>query len=201
MSSGLSILSDEEGFMEGRILYFEKGGKANTDATLAIVRERVEALGIRQVVVASTHGYTAKRASVALEGLDVEIIAVTICAGFDDVGWTMTDEERASVEALGVTVLTCMHALGDDVSEAFTDAAPNRIVRETLYRFSQGMKVAVEVALMAADAGLLDMSQEIVAVAGTGEGADTALVLKPAYPRKFKQLDIREILAMPRGRD
>jgi uncharacterized protein len=187
--------------MEGRILYFEKGGKANTDATLAIVRERVEALGIRQVVVASTHGYTAKRASVALEGLDVEIIAVTICAGFDDVGWTMTDEERASVEALGVTVLTCMHALGDDVSEAFTDAAPNRIVRETLYRFSQGMKVAVEVALMAADAGLLDMSQEIVAVAGTGEGADTALVLKPAYPRKFKQLDIREILAMPRGRD
>ena len=52
--------------MEGRILYFEKGGKANTDATLAIVRERVEALGIRQVVVASTHGYTAKRASVAL---------------------------------------------------------------------------------------------------------------------------------------
>jgi hypothetical protein len=87
------------------------------------------------------------------------------------------------------------------VSDAFTDAAPNRIVRETLYRFSQGMKVAVEVALMAADAGLLDMSEEIVAVAGTGEGADTALVLKPTYTRTFKQLDIREILAMPRGRD
>ena len=186
--------------MEGRILYFEEGGKANTDATLEIVRERVEALGIRQVVVASTHGYTAKRASEVLEDLDVAIIAVTICAGFDEVGWTMTEEERASVEALGVTVLTCMHALGDDVSEAFMDAAPNRIVRETLYRFSQGMKVAVEVALMAADAGLLDMSQEVIAVAGTGEGADTALVLKPAYTRKFKELDIREILAMPRGR-
>lgn len=186
--------------MEGRILYFDKGGKANTDATLEIVRERVEALRIRQVVVASTHGYTAERASAALEGLDVEIIAVTICAGFDDVGWTMTEEERASVEALGVTVLTCMHALGDDVSETFTNSAPNRIVRETLYRFSQGMKVAVEVALMAADAGLLDMSQEIVAVAGTSEGADTALVLKPAYTRTFKDLDIREILAMPRGR-
>jgi hypothetical protein len=187
--------------VEGRILYFEEGGKANTDATLEVVRERVEALGLHQVVVASTHGYTAKRAAVALEGLDVAIIAVTICAGFDDVGWTMTAEERASVEALDVTVLTCMHALGDDVSDAFTDAAPNRIVRETLYRFSQGMKVAVEVALMAADAGLLDMSEEIVAVAGTGEGADTALVLKPTYTRTFKQLDIREILAMPRGRD
>jgi hypothetical protein len=187
--------------MEGRILYFEEGGKANTDATLEFVRERVEALGIRQVVLASTHGFTAKRAAALLGDIDVELIAVSICAGFDDVGWTMTDEERASVEALGVKVLTTMHALGDDVSEAFTNAAPNRIVRETLYRFSQGMKVAVEVALMAADAGLLDMSREIVAVAGTGEGADTALVLKPAYPRKFKQLEIREILAMPRGHD
>ena len=187
--------------MEGRILYFEKGGKANTDATLEIVRERVEALGIRQVVLASSHGYTAKRASVLLDGLGVEIIAVTICDSFDNVGWTMTDEERTAVEAEGVTVLTCMHALGDDVSEAFTNAAPNRIVRETLYRFSQGMKVAVEVALMAADAGLLDMSREIVAIAGSSDGADTALVLKPAYPRKFKQLDIREILAMPRRRD
>ncbi len=186
--------------MEGRILYFDKGGKANTDATLEIVRERVEALRIRQVVVASTHGYTAERASVApfgtrwqandLAGTTALLVCVELC----------TLHFRASVEALGVTVLTCMHALGDDVSDAFTDAAPNRIVRETLDRFSQGMKVAVEVALMAADAGLLDMSQEIVAVAGTGEGADTALVLKPAYTRTFKDLDIREILAMPRGR-
>ena len=71
-------------------------------------------------------------------------------------------------------------------------------MRETLYRFCQGMKVAVEVALMAADADLLDMSQEIIAIAGTGEGADTAIVLKPAYARKFKKIEIREILAKPR---
>ncbi|MFN2108108.1 MAG: hypothetical protein ACK2UI_00475, partial [Anaerolineae bacterium] len=57
---------------------------------------------------------------------------------------------------------------------------------------------AVEVALMAADADLLDMSQEIIAIAGTGEGADTAIVLQPAYARKFKKLEIREILAKPR---
>ncbi len=188
--------------MEGKILYFEKPGKANTDATLALARQRVEALGIQQIVVASTHGYTAKRAKAIFDGLDVEIIAVSICAGFDEEGWTMQPEEREALEELGITVLTSLHALGDDVNDAFKGDAPNKIVRDTLYRFCQGMKVAIEVAIMAADAGLLDITpqhtREIVAVAGTGEGADTALVLKPACARKFKDLEIREILAKPR---
>jgi hypothetical protein len=51
---------------------------------------------------------------------------------------------------------------------------------------------------MAADAGLLDMSKEVISIAGTGSGADTAIVCKPAYPRTFHQLQILEILAKPR---
>jgi hypothetical protein len=188
--------------MEGKILYFEKPGKANTDVTLSVARQRAEALGLKQIVVASTHGYTAKRAKAIFDGLDVEIIAVSICAGFDEEGWTMQPEERTALEEIGVTVLTSLHALGDDVNDAFKGDTPNKIVRDTLYRFCQGMKVAVEVAIMAADAGLLDISpqntREIIAVAGTGEGADTALVIKPACARKFKDLEIREILAKPR---
>lgn len=185
--------------MESRVLYFEESGKANTDATLRLVRERAAALGIKQIVVASSHGYTARRAAEIFAGLDVEIIAVTICAGYEDLGWTMSAAERQTLEGLGIKVLTTMHALGDDVSHALGSHAANHSVRETLYRFCQGMKVAVEVALMAADAGLLDMTQEIIAVAGTGEGADTALVLKPAYPRKFGELEILELLAKPRS--
>lgn len=184
--------------MEGKILYFETQGIANTDATLGAARGRAEALGIRQIVLASSHGYTAKRAAAIFDGLDVHIIAVTLSASFTDLGWPMTPAERAEVEALGVTVLTGIHSLGDDVSDAFAGYPPNKIVRETLYRFSQGMKVAVEVALMAADADLLDMSQEIIAIAGSSEGADTAIVIKPAYARTFKKLEIREILAKPR---
>jgi hypothetical protein len=95
-----------------------------------------------------------------------------------------------------------VHALGDGVGAAFSDKyggqAPEEIVCDTLYRFSQGMKVAVECTLMAAGAGLLDMSQEVIAVAGTDGGADTAIVCKPAYPRTFHALEIREVLAKPR---
>jgi hypothetical protein len=184
--------------VEGKTLYFQTPGQANTGPTLAAARQRAQELGIRQVVVASTHGYTALEAKKAFAGLDVDIIAVSICAGFDEEGWTMTAAERAQIEAQGIAVLTSLHALGDDVSEALGRTAPNVVVRETLYRFCQGIKVAVEIAIMAADAGLLDTSAEIISVAGTGEGADTAIVLTPACARRFRDLQIHEILAKPR---
>jgi hypothetical protein len=184
--------------VEGKTLYFETPGQANTQATLAAARQRTVELGIRQIVVASTHGYTALEARKAFAGLDVDIIAVSICAGFDDEGWTMSAAERAQIEAQGIVVLTSLHSLGDDVSEALGGAAPNMVVRETLYRFCQGMKVAVEIAVMAADAGLLDTSAEVISIAGTGEGADTAIVLTPTCARKFRSLLIHEILAKPR---
>jgi len=77
-------------------------------------------------------------------------------------------------------------------------SAPEEIVRDTLYRFSQGTKVAVEYLLMAADAGLLDMDQEAISIGGTDSGADTAIVCQPAFSRSFHELEIREILARPR---
>jgi hypothetical protein len=184
--------------MESRILYFERPGKENTLATLEIARERAASLGLDTVVLASSHGYTARQALEVFAGTDVRLIAVTICAGYTAEGWTMEDDVRRELESRGVRVLTGIHALGDDASGAFDRTPPNAIVAQTLYRFSQGMKVAVEVALMAADAGLLDMDREVVAIGGTDEGADTAIVLQPAYPRKFRELRIREILAMPR---
>lgn len=188
--------------MIGKTLYFNSPGKQNTDATLKTASERAEELGITQVVVASSHGYTARRALEIFSQSPADggcnIVAVSICPAFDDLGWTMSREERKGLEDAGITVLTSLHALGDDVSEAVGAPSPNLIVRETLYTFCQGMKVAVEVALMAADADLLDMSKEVIAVAGTGEGADTAIVLTPAYARTFKSLKIHEILAKPR---
>lgn len=188
--------------MELRTLVFEQGGKGNTDATLEIAGERALALDIRQAVVASSHGYTARRAQAVFGPQNIKVVAVSLCHSFEDLGWPMTGEERAALEALGVTVHTGIHALGDGVGSAFSEKfggrAPEEIVRDTLYRFSQGMKVAVECVLMAADAGLLDVGQETIAVAGTGSGADTAIVCRPAYPRTFHEFQVLEILAKPR---
>ena len=51
---------------------------------------------------------------------------------------------------------------------------------------------------MAADAGLIPVDREVIAIAGTDEGADTAIVVQPTYPRKFHELEIKEIIAKPR---
>ena len=184
--------------MRRTILYFEQPGQANTEATLTAARDRARELGIMNVVMASSHGGTARAALGLFAGSGVRLIAVTICAGYTTKGWTMEPATRRELEAAGVTVLTGIHALGDDVSGAFEPASANAVVAQTLYRFSQGMKVCVEVALMASDAGLIPPDEEVIAIAGTGDGADTAVVLTPAYPRKFRQLKVHEILAMPR---
>ena len=154
------------------------------------------------MVVASSHGSTARAAQALCAPAGITVIAVTISHGWESEGWCMAAATAAALQREGITVITGIHALGDGVCSAFSDKcggrAPEEIVRDTLYRFCQGMKVAVECVLMAADAGALDMSQEVVSVAGTSNGADTAIVCKPAYPRKFLDFEVREVLAKPR---
>jgi hypothetical protein len=183
-------------------LVFETAGKHNTAATLQIAKERALALGIRQIVVASSHGSTARQALALFAPAGIQVIAVSICHGWESEGWTMSAETKSELQSMGVIVHTGIHALGDGVGSAFSEKhggrSPAEIVRDTLYRFSQGTKVAVECLLMAADAGHLDMEQEVIAIGGTSDGADTALVCKPAYPRTFHDLEIREVLAKPR---
>ena len=184
------------------ITYFEKPGSDNTEETIKLAHARALELNIRDIVVASTHGSTALKVAETFGDQGLNIVAVTICEGYKSEDWTMTGGERAKLQANGVKVLTGIHALGDDVNSAFTEKSGgksfNWVVAQTLYRFCQGMKVCVEIVLMAADAGLIPVDGEVIAIAGTGKGADTAIVVKPAYPRKFLDLKIKEIIAKPR---
>jgi len=188
--------------LEKIITYFEKSRPENTSQTLDAARRRAKELGIKDVVVASTHGDTALKTAEAFKDMKVNLVAVSICESFRKEGWAMTNTEKKKLSDMGIKVLTSIHALGDGVANAFTEKSGGRsveeVVRETLYRFCQGMKVCVEVVLMAADAGLIAMDKEVMAIAGTGEGADTCIIVKPAYPRKFLDLEIREIVAKPR---
>ena len=187
-------------YIEKKTLYFEEAGPKNTSATLEAVKERANELNIHTIVIATNHGATALKALEILP--DTEIIAITICESFQEEGWTMSHEEREKLTSKGIKTLTAPHTLGDGVASSITEKYGGKsieeIVRETLYRFCQGMKVCVEIVLMAADAGLIPLERDIISVAGTGEGADTAIVVKPSYSRKFCDLAVREIIAKPR---
>lgn len=185
--------------MECNTIYFENSGMANTKKTLELARKRATELNLKSVVIASSHGYTALEAAEIFKGLKMDLIAVTISPTFADVGWSMSCKERKSVENAGVKVLTTLHALADGVAEGFYgENTPGTVMAETLRCFSQGMKVAVEVATMALEAGLISVNEEVIAIGGTGEGCDTAIVMQPAFARKIKETKILEILCKPR---
>ena len=73
------------------------------------------------------------------------------------------------------------------------------IIANTLRLLGEGVKVCVEIALMAADAGLVAADRDLVAVAGTGKGADTALRIRPANTQTFFDLKIKEVIAKPQA--
>jgi hypothetical protein len=181
------------------ITYFSKRGKQNTETTLELARNRAEELGIEHLVLASTHGYTALKAAEIFRDSGIELIAVSISTAFEKEDWTMSDEQRRRIERAGVRVLTSIHGLGDGVAEGlYGEHTPGSTIANTLRLFSQGMKVAVEVAIMALEAGFIPSGTEVVAVGGTDEGCDTAVVVRPAHAHRFKEFRVCEILCKPR---
>lgn len=179
-------------------MYFEKPGKGNTHKTLEMAYKQAKALGLHEIVLASTSGNTAYRALDIFKGF--KIIAVTYHGGlkkpFQNV---MPDATRLDLTAKGLTVISATHALSGierAVSAKYGGAYPALLIADTLRLFGQGVKVAVEISIMAADAGLL-CGKDIVTVGGTSQGADAALVLKPANQANFFDLRIRQIICKP----
>jgi len=181
-------------------LYFKEPGRDNTRETLETAARRIRDLDLRTVLVASTSGETGL---LAAELIKVEnLIVVTHSTGFirPDVQ-QMSPENREALEKSGARVLTAQHAfggIGRAVRKKLSTYELDEIVAFTLRLFGQGMKVAIEIALMAADAGLTSTFESCVSIGGTGDGADTAVLLKPAHAQNFFDLRIQEILAKPR---
>lgn len=181
-------------------VYFETPGEHNTARTLEIAKRRAEELRLQNIVVATTRGETALQAARVFRGYNV--VAVTHSTGFTAPNVQELDpENRARLEAANVKVLTCQHAFGGvnrAVRRMLGTYELDEIIAYTLRLFGQGLKVCVEIALMAADAGLIPVGEPCIAIGGTGRGADTAVVLVPANAQQFFDLRILEILAKPR---
>lgn len=186
--------------MESQITYFEQTGAANTKVTLELARERAQALGIKDILVATTTGATGVAAAEVFAG--VNLVAVTHSTGFSEKDiQELLPEHRARIEKLGGRILTCQHALGGvnrAVRHKLKTYQLDEIIAYTLRTLGQGFKVCLEISLMAADAGLVSVKREVIAIGGTGRGADTAVVLTPANAQDFFDLKVHEIICKPR---
>jgi hypothetical protein len=203
--------------MENTIYYFEERKPENTDVLLDLVKKRTQETGVKHVVVASTRGETGVKAAETFKGTDVQVVVVTHQAGLHEPGRIeLTDENQKKLEELGAKIVTCTHAFGG-IARSLARRPPRtpgeprpppsatpahvppigELIARVLRLFSQGMKVCFEIAVMAADAGAIPMDNQIVAIGGTGRGADTALLMKPAHSSNFFDIDAHEIIAKP----
>lgn len=191
--------------MEAKTTYFDRpGGDENTASTLALAKQRADELGIRTVVVASTTGKTAVKVVDVFQGF--KVIVVSHVAGFREPNsQEFTDENRKIVEDKGGIIFTTTHAFGG-IHRALhrgdgpppPQPVPGDVIAMTLRTFGHGTKVALEIAAMAADAGLVRTDEEVVSIGGTGRGADTAYVIQPDYVHHFFNLKVKELICKPR---
>ena len=187
--------------IENRVLYFDEKGPMNTEKTLEIAIACSKERNIDKIVVASSTGETALKLHEIAQN-SVEIIAVTYGAGSrftKEVEKFETNHDKLLDK--GIRIVRGILALSG-VEKTFVNKyksgfIPLNIVADTLRMFSQGVKVCVEIAVMAAEHGYITPDKEVVAVAGSGHGADTAVVIKPAFASNIFETRIRALLCMP----
>lgn len=150
---------------------------------------------IKNIVVATTTG---GNLTYLEDEKDLHIVGVTNV--YDQGRNQMLEETRKHFEEAGMDIVTAGHALSGAercFSTYFGGYGPIEIVANTLRMFSQGVKVCVEVSTMALDAGKIPYQEKIVAIAGSGRGADTVVLLTPSYTRSILDTKVHKIIEMP----
>ena len=178
---------------------FEKPGYKNTEQALAIMLEGIKQYRVNQVVVASTRGGTGLAAAKLLQDTGIKLVVVTHNYGFKEPGThEMALETRGEIESLGATVFTGTMAfrnIGTAIREKLGYSQQD-LIANTLRIFGQGIKVCVEIVMMAADGGMIT-PDDVLSVAGTARGADTVTLITPQSSNNLFDLKVKNILAKP----
>lgn len=180
-------------------IYFEKPGPENTSRTLALAEKRALDLNIHSIIVASTTGDTGSKASEIFKRQ--KLVVVTHSQGFKEPNTQeLTEDNRLKITANGGKILTAQHTMGGlnrAIRLKLNTYQPDEIIADVLRMFGAGMKVMMEITMMAADAGLINAGEPAIAIAGTHSGADWSALILPVNSFKFFDLRILEIICMP----
>lgn len=171
----------------------------DTSEVLDEVKNFVEKGNIKDVIVASTSGETGVKAMRIFGGLDVNLVVVGHSTGFDEENeQEMRKGNIEKIREVGEVLIAPMtfHNINGPIRES-SGSSSHDLVADVLRLFGQGTKVALECVLMACDAGLVDSGKDVVSVAGTGDGADTGLLIRSANSKDLFDSRIREVLIKP----
>ena len=193
-------------FKVSKTYYFDKPGVVNTELAITFAVDRAVEACIDTIIVPTETGRSAFILNkIAKErGFSGELIAVRYHTGFENLNEQfMSEDDYDNLLKLGFKVHTGTH-LFSSISRSFRlkweGIFMPEIVGETLKILSTGFKTAIEVAVMAANAGLIkDITKDLISMGGTSSGIDTAIVLRAAYQNNFLDyIKIRELICKPR---
>ena len=182
---------------ETKVVYFDKPGKDNTEKTLELALAAAREQGIRNVIVASSRGGTA---DMLPDVPEIQFTVVYTTPTYRGKDWMIQPEQQERLRARGITVFTAAHALSGverAFSTEFKGVYPTEIMANTLRMFGQGTKVCVEIAAMAVDGGYIESGERVLCVAGTGGGADTAMILCAAPSHQILKTKIEQYVCKP----
>ena len=184
-------------------MHFNKPGTESTGETVRIAIQEAKERQISHVIAASNTGFTAFALAeeARKQGYGGKLICVSHAYGFKENGKNdLADEDREKLERQGVKVHTATHVLSGAercLSRRFQGIYPVEIIAHSLRMLGQGIKVCVEISVMALDAGLIPYGKPVIALGGTGGGADSASILTPGHGRSILDTRIHEILCKP----
>ena len=184
------------------MVLFEHPGGENTRAALALALDAANKHGLDIVVSTTGGGTVPPLLEMAREGgYSGRIVAVTHAFGSREKGKNLlAPEKMQEFRDNGVTLVIAAHALSGaerGLSRKYSGIYPVEIVANTLRMLGQGTKVCVEIAMMALDNGAIAYGRQVIAVGGTGRGADTVCRLTPDYTADLLGTRIHEILCKP----
>lgn len=205
------IMSNNLGELKN-IFYFNVCGQINTEKALELAIQRARELNIKKLVIASETGVSALKTADMLRDSGINLIVITSAAGTkientiignlrigipDKKIWDQLEKNGARI----VRGTDPLYNIGAALEHngALTLAT---LIRMCLKTISSGTAVCVAATLMAADNGLLKEGEEVVALAGSWIGLDTALVLRATNSvnlLKAGATQIREIICKPRN--
>jgi hypothetical protein len=197
--------------LKTKVCFFDRPGPQNTEEVLQAVEDRLKRGDINKILVASESGRLALRVKQAFPDREV------VCVTYNRRTRLEYDKPALMKEKLkeeGVVIV-------DKFEEPLTrplmfrnwwERKTIKVKGEEADLFwmtlicvgGHGFRTCVEIVFMAVEAGAVDEGEKAISLAGTGWGADAAIIVKASrfedavgeHPEK--RLKIDEILAMPK---
>ena len=181
---------------------FNSPGKENTKETLELAKYNADLLNIKKIVIASTGGYTISQAISIFDPSIYKLIVVTHNYGFrEGLEQEFQEKLRYELEKQGIKVITGVLAfsgVGSSLLRKYQQYDSTTMFASLISTvMCQGIKVVMEIVLMACDAGAVDVGEDVISVGGTGRGADTCCLIKSTSTRLFEKLRIKTFLVKP----